>query len=25
MKTVYVKLKGVDQEKELFLTGTVEN
>ncbi|WP_109698288.1 DUF1573 domain-containing protein [Chitinophaga deserti] len=25
MKTIYLKLKGVDQEKELFLTGTVEN
>lgn len=24
-KTVYFKLKGVDQEKELILTGTVEN
>ncbi|QEH43471.1 DUF1573 domain-containing protein [Chitinophaga sp. XS-30] len=24
-KTVYLKLKGVDQEKELILTGTVEN
>lgn len=25
MKTIYLKLKGVDQEKELYLTGTVEN
>ncbi|MGX5819417.1 DUF1573 domain-containing protein [Chitinophaga lutea] len=24
-KTVYLKLKGVDQEKELVITGTVEN
>ncbi len=24
-KTVYLKLKGVEQEKELILTGTVEN
>lgn len=24
-KTVYVKLKGIDQEKELILTGKVEN